>query len=645
MTSKDEALSMIVYYGDKEAAWSVNNLTYNFISSAPSYYEGDISHREVNVKQLSTKGQETVKSVLDMVSSFTNLTFTEVTDLSDTHISLSMADLEPLSGAVATYPGPHNPKDDMFGDISFSTPHIRDDNLDAGEYGYGTVIHEVGHALGLKHTHESEVTEHRDNLLYSAMTYDSTAWGEVFHKGFMLYDIYALQQLYGANMSYRTGNDVYDFRSVEYTSIWDAGGQDTISAEAINQDVTIDLNDGGTNYIGDDIYARGSGAFTIAFDVTIERAIGGSSHDNIRGNEADNYLYGRSGNDYIRGGSGNDRLYGEDGNDRLYGDVGDDYIYGGSGNDFLSAGFGNDRLYGGDGDDNLNGSFGDDRLYGGDGNDHLQGSFGNDYLYGDYGNDSLYGSYGNDYLNGSSGNDYLFGGDGNDRLYGGSGNDSLYGGDGSDRLHSSYGDDRLYGDGGDDYLRASSGNDYLSGGSGNDRMYGDQGDDHLYGGYEDDRLNGGSGNDYLDGGTGNDYLSGSTGNDHMYGGDGDDHLYSSFGSDYLLGGNGSDIFQFGRSVDHVRIGDFNMFEGDVLDFSQVLTGFDPLQESINDFIGKTARFETYSPFQSFSPFSEMTVVLSVDTGSSDFNVVLENMSFQEAIVNLDTWVDYGAIVV
>ena len=87
-----------------------------------------------------------------------------------------------------------------------------------------------------------------------------------------LYDIAALQSIYGANMNHATGDDVYDssywrgsFDVVD--SIWDAGGVDTIDASDQITGASFDLRPGGFNFLG-------NGALSIAFGVEIENAIG-----------------------------------------------------------------------------------------------------------------------------------------------------------------------------------------------------------------------------------------------------------------------------------------------------------------------------------------------------------------------------------
>lgn len=71
-------------------------------------------------------------------------------------------------------------------------------------------------------------------------------------------------------------------------------------------------------------------------------------------------------------------------------------------------------------------------------------------------------------------------------------------------------------------------------------------------------------------------IRGSAGNDTLYGFDGDDFLYGFGGNDTLYGGAGADTFCFESqgAADFDRIEDFNAGDGDALDISDLLTGFD-----------------------------------------------------------------------
>jgi hypothetical protein len=110
---------------------------------------------------------------------------------------------------------------------------------------------------------------------------------------YMLYDIAALQFLYGANTTYATGDDVYLFNTSSklIDTIWDAGGFDTVSAAGATSGVTINLNQGAFSSIG---LTNNIG---IAYGAEIEAAIGGSGADTLIGNTLDNSFTGGGGAD------------------------------------------------------------------------------------------------------------------------------------------------------------------------------------------------------------------------------------------------------------------------------------------------------------------------------------------------------------
>lgn len=341
--------------------------------------------------------------------------------------------------------------------------------LHKGGLGYLTIVHEIGHGLGLAHPHDTGggspiwpgVTTSGDpgpgnynQDVYTVMSYvhgivsksisgvpNADNYG--FVGGPMAYDIYAIQDLYGARASH-TGNDVYYLPQANrvgtyFECIWDTGGTDTIATMA-RTSATINLNaaslDGSANGGGDISVVWGIlGGFTIAHGVWIERAFGGSGADIIIGNGRANWLFGnvsqdqiwgQGGNDVIYGGNHADRLLGNGGNDRLFGEFGNDYLIGGSHNDYLNGGPNNDKLDGQSGNDVLVGQAGFDILLGGTGFDRLLGNQHSDRLFGQDGNDRLYGHQGNDFMYGGQGADLMDGGADDDLMFGQANSDTFY---------------------------------------------------------------------------------------------------------------------------------------------------------------------------------------------------------------------------
>ncbi len=186
------------------------------------------------------------------------------------------------------------------------------------------------------------------------------------------------------------------------------------------------------------------------------------------------------------------------------------------------------------------------------------------------GNDTFTGTSAHEVVYAVGGNDIINVGAGNDRVYAGTGNDQVRGGSGADLLYGEEGDDRLWGDDGNDTLYGQDGLDTLWGGVGNDTLSGGNQADTLYGEVGDDSLNGGGDNDTLIGGDGNDVLNGGS--------------YT----DILTGGLGRDTFVFQDiSTGFDVINDFSASQGDILDFSALLDGFDPVTMAITDFVTKT----------------------------------------------------------
>ncbi|SNS50847.1 MULTISPECIES: calcium-binding protein [unclassified Azospirillum] len=185
--------------------------------------------------------------------------------------------------------------------------------MDSDGVSLQTFIHEIGHTLGFKHPGNYDVggggasppylPTAEDSRNNTQMSYNFTS-----STGLGVYDIAAIQYIYGPNKDVRNGADTYILSSTEVGRyIWDGGGNDTVSASSAAQAVTIDLRDGGWGWFGSqkDLFLS-EGQFFIGYGTVIENAIGGNGNDLLTGNLADNSLTGGAGNDTLVGGAGTD---------------------------------------------------------------------------------------------------------------------------------------------------------------------------------------------------------------------------------------------------------------------------------------------------------------------------------------------------
>jgi serralysin len=582
------------------------------LQSVPDYYTpSDIPGFVPFTEEQKTAARDVLASIADVI----NVTFTETSGIGQItfgNYSFANTPNEGSSGLAWSPSGTGKPGDVW---INAATDwHANGLNGWApgpGGNGYATLIHEIGHALGLKHPHTGDyvLTSDLDREPCTVMSYTMHSQTNVVMSGDYSYftnyvraatlmplDMEALQYLYGANQAANTGNDVYRWEvNQEFLeTIWDAGGKDAIDCSNQIYGNYISLAPGSSSSIGlrqtnaairdamnladwitsfpSDIYT-GKDNLAIAKGVIIENAVGGSGNDTLLGNTVNNQLTGNAGNDILLGDSGWDNLAGGDGLDSLEGGYGNDTLYGNLDNDTLSGGGGNDSLYGG---------WGDDVLYGGAGKDSLSGAGNNDTLTGGADADTMSGGAGNDLYSVDNAGDRVveLANEGVDTVYAAVSHTlaanvehlALTGASAINGTGNALAN-LITGNSVRNVLSGLDADDTLRGADGNDSLYGGLGWDRLEGGNGWDRLDGGNGNDTLYGNIGNDNLNGGAGNDSLYGGWGDDSLYGGAGKDSLKGEGGNDVFVFKAAADSAPTAADTILDfasGDKLDF----TGFD-----------------------------------------------------------------------
>ncbi len=310
------------------------NLTYSFPTDGSTWitdYDKGRPFSPYTTLKLSLISKQSVREVLQLWSNIANINFLEVNEprnQGDFRFAFSNSVFDSRAG-VTYLPAYKSPFAEEVADVWINS---KIKTLKIGSEGYSILIHEIGHGLGLKHSFEFEEEnptilsnleesiqytvmsniEYENNVGWSQRIVDTNRYIPTQNTTPMLYDILAIQFLYGANTSYNTGNNIYTFNNeAELKTIWDAGGIDTFDLTNQHLNLKINLNAGEFSSIGDIVYELNDDGviksvskvaldnIAIAYGVEIENAIGGSSSDTIIGNYLANQIAGGEGTDTV----------------------------------------------------------------------------------------------------------------------------------------------------------------------------------------------------------------------------------------------------------------------------------------------------------------------------------------------------------
>jgi serralysin len=303
-------------------------ITYSFYTSLSQFSAGYGFGELSGFSPFTATQQAAVVAAFQTWADCANVTFVYVADPTQAKICFANTTTGP-SQAWGYYPGSLQES----GDVWINPNQSSNFQLTPGGYGLLTLIHEIGHALGLSHpgdydastgpvTYSGSAVYFQDSRQYTDMSYFSASNTGASHTAYaasaLLDDIAAAQYLYGPDMTTRTGDTVYGFKSTagvdafDFTkntkpvvAIWDAGGYNTLDCSGYSVSQTIDLNEGAFSSIGGQTYN-----VAIAFGVDMQCAVGGSGNDTLIDNPLDDVLKGGLGSDkYVFGATwGNDTV-------------------------------------------------------------------------------------------------------------------------------------------------------------------------------------------------------------------------------------------------------------------------------------------------------------------------------------------------
>lgn len=379
--------------------WTDTDTEYAFAGSIPAtrlkYYlsQGKSDYNDYDAtypdgqKQVAgfepvTEAQKiAIRTSMDLLSSYTKLTF-EKSDSYDQTTPMRFAQdtrqVSPLPPSTGGYPPQEGFNPVNSGDVWLAS-NAKVEAAFIGSDEFSSIMHEIGHALGLKHGHETTpngaLAYDFDNHEFSVMTYRTYA-GAPFDpikkevdgsspQSYMMFDIAAMQSMYGANFNQAGKSVTYRWDATTgqqfinntpdpnygvsskgkiFSTVWTQGATTTYDLHDFSQDQFDDLRPG--KWL---LFSNEQRADLNPDDLSVK----------ARGNIYNTLLYKddtRSLIDNLYTGSGNDRIWGNAKANHLVANDGDDWIDAGAGDDTIEGGMGRDFIDPGKGYDTVRGT-------------------------------------------------------------------------------------------------------------------------------------------------------------------------------------------------------------------------------------------------------------------------------------------------
>lgn len=290
---------------------------YSFPEIKPEYDHYSITGWEPATEEMKTATHD----ILAKFETILDVTFIESNDPKATNVIVVGRSNQTATSGLSYFPNNfYEIGMDVFLAKGYASPRFSNDLTT--NYDYEVLVHEIGHALGLKHPFEASGTNaatlstYEDNTGNTAMSYNNNI--TTFNGTVRSLDWMALAEFYGIKSTHNAGDDTYEFSKSGGTFILDGAGVDTISAYDTSQDVTIDLRPGAHSHLGTkSIYITAANQLTISHGSDIENVVTGSGDDIVIGTDLDNVISTWSGSDTIFAGGGTDIIKSGKGADKI----------------------------------------------------------------------------------------------------------------------------------------------------------------------------------------------------------------------------------------------------------------------------------------------------------------------------------------
>jgi hypothetical protein len=300
--------------------WAGSTLTFSIATAQSVWPDYAASNSFPTRPEYAIANQLQSASIRTAVATWASYIATPVNEVADNasssgeiRVAFSLDPQRPTA-SVGSYPGAG-----VGGDVWLNGSPNFVSNYEIGSGYYQALLHEVGHALGLKHPFDAGppngnvLDAEHSTKLYTVMAYENVTGKPMYGTTFfpttpMVYDIQAIQYLYGKNTTTNVGNTTYNFSETGAydQTIYDAGGVNSIAYSG-KKTAIINLNEGQGSYVGQENwildYEHNGQKIEripnvwIAYETEIKNAYAGDGNDTLIGNSLNNTLSGGAGID------------------------------------------------------------------------------------------------------------------------------------------------------------------------------------------------------------------------------------------------------------------------------------------------------------------------------------------------------------